>query len=150
MVGVDAITMNLHTKCSRRSNNQGIYIETCVEYGYIVGVSPLFTQLPCLCSHNSSPHTRGLLPHTRGLVLPHKRGLFLPHKRGLSLPHKRGFLPHKRGLSSSQERTEALLEGVTFSSSLSLAHATPIVGLAHKLTLRTCRRVSPPECVSCH
>jgi hypothetical protein len=143
--------MTLHTKCSRGSNNQEIYIETCVEYGDIVDVFSI--NFPC-CALTTSPHlTQEVSCLTREDFLSSSEG-FLCYLTREDLTRedltreafcltREDFLPHKRGLGLS-------LEGATFSFLFLSRTSTPHVGLAHRLTLRTCRNVSSSECVSSH
>ena len=100
--------MTLHTKCSRGSNNQEIYIETCVEYGDIVDVFSI--NFPC-CALTTSPHlTQEVSCLTREDFLSSSEG-FLCYLTREDLTReafcltREGFLPHTRGLSASHERT---------------------------------------------
>ena len=119
--------MTLHTKCSRGSNNQEIYIETCVEYGDIVDVFSI--NFPC-CALTTSPHlTQEVSCLTREDFLSSSEGFlcYLTREdltRAAFCLTRKDFLPHKRGLGLS-------LEGATFSFFFFISlTSTPHVGLA--------------------
>jgi hypothetical protein len=113
--------MTLHTKCSRGSNNQEIYIETCVEYGDIVDVFSI--NFPC-CALTTSPHLTQEVSCLTREDFPSSSEGFLCYLTREDLTRE-DFLPHKRGLSSSQERAGAFSGRSDLLCSLSLSHVHP-------------------------